>query len=228
MPRLKKDHVFQLKVTLRHIKPKVWRRILVPSDYSFWDLHVAIQDAMGWTDTHLHDFYFKPKGSSQAVSIGIPSDEDISYDTMLSSPALQGLDPMAQAAILSNVDVPVRLAGWEVPVARYLTLEQRKLRYTYDFGDDWEHEVQLEKILPIERGMVVPRCTAGRRACPPEDCGGVYGYENLLEVLADPKHEEYEELQQWVGGPFDPEAFNPGDVTFDDPRERWKMAFDWL
>ena len=231
MPRLKKDHVLQLKVTLRRIKPPVWRRILVPSSYTFWDLHVAIQDAMGWMDGHLHDFYLKPKWSSRPLSIGIPSDEDEDpgIDSMLSNPALQGLHPAVAANILAESNYPERLAGWDVPVVRFLTLEQRKILYCYDFGDGWEHDILLEKVLPIERGtkLELPQCTAGRRACPPEDCGGEPGYLNLLEVLADPKHEEHESMLEWVGGHYDPAAFDPADVTFDDPRERWENAFRW-
>ena len=229
MPRLKKDHVLQLKVTLRYIKPTVWRRILVPSNYTFWDLHVAIQDAMGWMDCHLHEFYLKPKWSSRPVCIGMPSDEDEDEDfdaeAMLSSPALQGPDPALAEHLLAQTSSPERFAGWDVPVVRFITLEQRKLMYGYDFGDGWEHDVLLEKILPFKRGTELPQCTAGRRACPPEDCGGEPGYLNLLEVLADPKHEEHESMLEWVGGHYDPAAFDPADVTFDDPRERWENAF---
>jgi Plasmid pRiA4b ORF-3-like protein/Domain of unknown function (DUF6933) len=99
--------------------------------------------------------------------------------------------------------------------------------YTYDFGDGWEHRVVVEKLLPTA-DSAVPACIDGRRACPPEDCGGPWGYRELLEILADPAHPEHEERLKWLGGPFDPEAFNPGDfgdnlrtgrlVDFDDPR----------
>jgi len=83
-----------------------------------------------------------------------------------------------------------------------------KLIYEYDFGDGWEHELKIEKVLTPEPGMRYPRCTAGKRACPPDDCGGPWGYEHLLEALHDPKHEEYEEMREWIGGDFDSEAFD--------------------
>lgn len=80
--------------------------------------------------------------------------------------------------------------------------------YQYDFGDDWEHFVEIEKTLPAEPKTKYPRCVAGERACPPEDCGGAYGYEEFLEAIQDRHHEEHEEMLEWVGGKFNPEAFN--------------------
>ncbi len=90
-----------------------------------------------------------------------------------------------------------------------------KFTYQYDFGDDWEHVVKIEKTVPPEPKAKYPRCIAGERACPPEDCGGDYGYYNLLEAIQDPDHEEHEELLEWVGGKFDPEAFDVDGVNRD-------------
>jgi len=88
-----------------------------------------------------------------------------------------------------------------------LRIPKQKGLFTYDFGDDWEHDVLLEKILDPEPGVTYPRCTAGKRNCPPEDCGGHWGYADILEALKDPDNPEHEELLDWVGGEFDPEAF---------------------
>ena len=86
--------------------------------------------------------------------------------------------------------------------------------YEYDFGDSWEHLVVVEKVLtPEESPAHLPVCLAGARACPPEDCGGVPGYERFLEALRDPTHEEHQAMLTWVGGSFDPEAFNLGRVN---------------
>jgi len=84
-------------------------------------------------------------------------------------------------------------------------------------GDDWRHAILLEKIFPLQKGMQLPACTGGRRACPPEDCGGIRGYYHVLEALADPHHGEYSEMVEWVGGRFDPDAFDASAVVFDDP-----------
>ncbi len=86
------------------------------------------------------------------------------------------------------------------------------LMYEYDFGDGWEHEIKIEKIVPADPTAHYPRCTAGRRACPPEDCGGPWGYEHLLEVLRDPKHEEHEERIEWIGEDLDPDVFDLDEV----------------
>jgi hypothetical protein len=88
-----------------------------------------------------------------------------------------------------------------------LSTPKQSLLYEYDFGDGWLHQVLLEKILEPEAGVTYPRCIAGRRACPPEDCGGIWGYENLLKAIRDPNHPEHTELLAWVGGTFDSERF---------------------
>jgi hypothetical protein len=89
--------------------------------------------------------------------------------------------------------------------------EGSSLRYTYDFGDSWDHEIVVEKVLPADSILTVPVCIDGRRACPPEDCGGTWGYRELLEILADPAHPEHNERREWVGRPFDPDAFDPNE-----------------
>lgn len=193
----KNSQIYQFKITLKGIKPKIWRSIQVPSNYSFWDLHVAIQDSMGWLDYHLHQFTIINPKTGENESIGIPDDE---YP--------EGVIP-----------------GEKVKISKYFLSPKDKAKYEYDFGDGWEHEIILEKILPIIVGSKYPQCVAGERACPPEDCGGVYGYENLLEIISNPKHEEYEEMMRWLGGEFNSEDFDPKSVYFDDPKERWKIAF---
>jgi hypothetical protein len=192
--------VYQFKVALLEVAPPVWRTIQVPGTYSFWDLHVAIQDAMGWLDYHLHAFRVRLPGTDATLQIGIP-DED----------AFEGDEPY--------------LPGWEIPIARHFTRPGVAVRYEYDFGDGWEHEVTLEAVVPRQKGVRLPRCVAGERACPPEDCGGPPGYEHLIDVIGDPSHEEHESMLTWVGGRFDPERFYSRTVRFDDPRKRWALAF---
>ena len=83
-----------------------------------------------------------------------------------------------------------------------------KFRYEYDFGDSWEHVLVVEKVLPPEPGRQVPVCIKGKRACPPEDVGGVWGYAEFLEALQDPDHEDHEMYLEWIGGEFDAEEFD--------------------
>ena len=190
-------NVYQFKISLKGIEPKIWRRIQVPESYTFWDLHVAIQDSMGWDDYHLHSFTLKNPVTGEKKEIGIPSD-DIFADEMPT------------------------LTGWKEKISKWFTEKNMKAKYVYDFGDDWHHEVRMEKISPkVEKGRY-PRCIAGERACPPEDCGGIWGYHNLLEIISNPAHEEYEEMMEWLGGGYDPEAFAPAKVEFDNPKERLK------
>jgi hypothetical protein len=91
--------------------------------------------------------------------------------------------------------------------------EKFKFIYEYDFGDSWEHELLVEKILPPEKGVHYPRCLKGKRACPPEDVGGIWGYYGFLEAIADPDHPEHEDMLEWVGGEFDPEAFDLDEIN---------------
>ena len=88
-----------------------------------------------------------------------------------------------------------------------------KIRYTYDFGDNWVHDITIEATLPSDDVATVPGCIGGRRACPPEDCGGPWGYRELLDILADPTHPERSERLEWNGGLIDPDAFDPADFA---------------
>jgi pRiA4b ORF-3-like protein len=191
------DRIYQFKITLKGIKPDIWRRIQVPESYSFWDLHVAVQDAMGWQDYHLHDFTVRNPRTRKKERIGIP-DEDFDLEF---------------------------LPGWELNIADYFSLKNSTATYVYDYGDDWVHFVKLEKILPRVKSKKYPRCVGGERACPPEDCGGIHGYEEFLQAIMDPGHEQHENLLTWAGGNFEPEVFDPYKVRFDDPGKRWKHAF---
>lgn len=85
--------------------------------------------------------------------------------------------------------------------------------YEYDFGDGWEHQILLEKLLPFDDAQALPICVKGKRACPPEDCGGIFGYADLLRTLADPTDPEHQEMLEWLGGPLDPEAFDIDDTN---------------
>lgn len=191
--------VLQFRITLQDIRPLVWRRIQVLDNATFWDLHVAIQDAMGWSDAHLHEFRVVSLDGSEDEYIGIPDDWD------------------------SKVH-PV-LAGWEVRVRDYLDLKRNHIMsYLYDFGDSWEHCIEFEGEHE-KTASRYPICLAGERACPPEDVGGVTGYAHFLAAIRDPSHPEGEALLEWVGGTFDPTKFEAKAVKFSNPKSRWRLAF---
>jgi len=166
--------IYQIKITLKEVKPPVWRRVQVEGDISLHVLHKILNEAMGWMDSHLYQF-----------RIG---------ETYYSVPDPDGEFPAKNSET--------------VRLSRLVPKEKARFVYEYDFGDGWEHEVLLEKIMPPEPGKKYPLCLAGARACPPEDCGGDGGYAELLEILKDPKHERYAEMTEWLERPFDPEAFN--------------------
>jgi hypothetical protein len=192
--------VLRFRIELRDIAPAIWREIEVPGGYSFWDLHVAIQDAMGWLDYHLHAFVptdGKTNGGNWEIGIPDADEQFASRET---------------------------LAGWQVPVAEHFQYAGDRMIYLYDFGDGWTHDVLLEEIVACDSTKRAA-CTGGARACPPEDCGGPFGYQTMLEALADPAHEQHTDMRNWTAGAFDPENFHPEQVKFDDPKARWNRAF---
>jgi hypothetical protein len=165
--------VHRLRIELLDVRPSVWRRVEVPSQITLAGLHDVIQNAMGWTDSHLHQFEIHGR------RFGVPSPED--------------WEPT--------------LDERKVRFAEVLPSPKERALYTYDFGDDWRHDVVVEAIVAAEPGTTYPICTAGRRACPPEDVGGAGGYARMLEVLASPDDPEREEFLDWLGGAFDADAF---------------------
>jgi hypothetical protein len=194
------NQVFQFKIELQEISSAIWRRILVPADYNFWDLHVAVQDSMGWKDCHLHHFEIRGKGKRNEVHIGIPD-----FDR--------------------NEDLQEVYPGWEIPVFVYFNDLGIEAKYLYDYGDSWIHTVKLEGYLYKEKEIKYPICIGGERACPPEDCGGASGYENIIETLSDPANDNYENVKTWIGNDWHPEWFYKDLVKFDNPYKRWKYAF---
>lgn len=156
------EALYQIKVTLRGSKPPIWRRIIIPSDFTFGDLHDVIQTTMGWVDMHLYSF-----------EVGDILVEEEDED-----------DPFGDFGMREKMDADTTLIG------ELLSKEGDNCLYMYDFGDDWHHTVVLEKVLPFDDSFSNPVCIKGKRACPPEDCGGIYRYENLLTILNGPNSKE--------------------------------------
>ncbi|OGR44076.1 MAG: hypothetical protein A2X28_04040 [Elusimicrobia bacterium GWA2_56_46] len=193
--------VFQFKIALIGPEPVIWRRIQVPGSYTFYDLHVAIQNAMGWTDSHLHAYEMRGK---RKVRIESPyAVEDLHYK-------------------------PYGFTT-EIMLAEFFKKEHDSAIYEYDFGDGWRHEVVLEDIQLKKAGMKYPVCLDGRRACPPEDCGGTGGYADCVTAAtgkAIPEEgDEMRNLLTWLDG-WNPETFDPKAVVFEIPARRFRASFE--
>ena len=160
----KDKNVFQLKIILKGSDPVIWRRVLAPADYHLGHLHTIIQMAMGWTNSHLHQFEINGENYTN-----LDDETELSEDHHDEKKSKLGK----------------------------ILAEGERFLYTYDFGDGWRHEVVVEKILPLEEEALAPACVAGANACPPEDCGGIPGYYELLETK----------------GKFDPAEFDLDDIN---------------
>jgi len=208
--------VYRIKVDLRLVDDYVEqerrltiRRVIdVPVDYDLWDLHVAIQDAMGWRDYHLHEFtFFEGPAGKKAVSFASPNDED-----------------------------PDRPCTANEELSKHIVaLSQWSARYLYDFGDGWNHQLTLVGTVASDGGGY-PRCISGERACPPEDCGSDGGYFRVLDVMAGGERATHydisrKEMAKWLEGhvnvdwPYRPDHFDPASVQFYDPQDRWDYAY---
>jgi hypothetical protein len=201
--------VYQFKLTLLGTDPPVWRRIQVPESYTFYDLHVAIQDVMAWMDYHLHHFEIPIKGQKRTrVHIECPwfTPWEMEDDWLVTT---------------------------EVPIKEYLENPSDWAIYRYDYGDGWEINAILEKILPKRKNIAYPVCIDGELAAPPEDCGGIPGYYQCIKTFeaADdldrlPDTEETEEIVEhlvWLSG-WNPYLFNLQKIDFDSPRDRFKKS----
>ena len=172
--------IFQIKIDLHGSKPNITRTVLIPDTMNFADLHHVIQGAMGWYNSHLHQFDVNGLSISSKREFDDFEDED-------------------------------SLDGTKIKLSEYLR-EGSKIGYEYDFGDSWSHTLTVQKVLAPDSKLTYPTCIKGKNACPPEDCGGIWGYAELLETLADPTHEEYEDMREWLGleddDVFDPTFFD--------------------
>ena len=165
--------VHVLRVSLRDVAPKVWRRVVVKSETPLRKLARLLEQSMGWDGYHLHMF------DVAGILFGVP-DEDADYVIN------------EKAATVKHV----------------LPRPGTSMRWDYDFGDGWEHDVVVEAIESPVDGKRYSVCLDGAGACPPEDCGGVTGYVELLLALADPRHPEHERLTTWAPDGFDPASFD--------------------
>ena len=171
---------FEFEVSLRHIKPRVWRRFLIAATATFGDLHRAIQDSFGWEYSHLWEFR-----ASRRVLAGLKMNDfvDIGFG-----------EPVRDA---ETVKLGTHFA------------RSTSCQYIYDFGDGWVHDVKRNRRVRLADSFH-RQLLAGRRACPPEDCGGAPGYDQFVSIIEDgedPWGEDVEDLSEWLGD-WDPAAFD--------------------
>lgn len=169
----------QIRIVLDELEPEVWRRLLVPLSWNLEQLHLGIQAAFNWWNCHLHEFRI---GGLRYGDVQLPEE----------------VAPEGDPRTFNEREV--RLSDFEGAGTVFV--------YIYDFGDDWHHTVEIEELLALEIAPKQAGCIAGARARPPEDVGGIPGYERFLRVMADPCDPEHGDLKRWCGGHFDPEWFD--------------------
>jgi hypothetical protein len=176
------DTIAQLKITLDDVKPAVLRRVEVPFDIRLDRLHLTIQAAMGWTNSHLYE-----------IRAG-----DVGWSTPYPGADWAGDFLDARKARLGDI---------------LEDIGAKTLAYLYDFGDGWEHSIKVERLTDPEPSVLYPRLIAVSGRCPPEDCGGPWGYAEFLDAISNPNHERHAELTEWIGDDFDPDADDAESLT---------------
>lgn len=187
-------YVLEFRVTIMDYFPPIWRRIRVPYDFTFYDLHRAVQRAMGWSDVQHHQFHVRFPNEKQEFFVRTH------FDSQRQSIVCDG--------------------GYKCLLRDILLRPKVKTVYTYDYADAWEHEILLERILLEEEGVKYPICVDGERTCPLENIGGVVIYRAVLNILNNPAHPEHGiwkmRLKRYYNkDEFDPEAFDKTLISFD-------------
>jgi len=179
------EEIIQLKISLIGSKPVIWRRVLVNGKMTFQELHCVIQLSMGWTNSHLHEF--------------------VVNRTRISEPFEDIEDEFNEDLVDSST----------VTLENEIAKGINSFIYIYDFGDYWEHKVTVEKFLPVNEKIKYPTCVAGKKKCPPDDCGGIYGFSNLLKTISNKNDPEHEDMLEWLGGEYDPDYFDLSEINHD-------------
>jgi len=192
MARSSSEEIYQLKITLKGSKPPIWRRVQTPASTTLQRVHAIIQQSMEWVNYHLHEFHVKD------MLIGDPE--------QLCGWGMDRDDEVIDEA--------------EIRLAELRLREGAKFEYVYDFGDDWQHVILLEKKLERDPDAHYPLCIKAVKSGPPEDVGGIWGYYNMLEALDDPEHPEHEEFSDWLGG----EGWDPDEVSLEEINSSLRLA----
>jgi len=172
--------ILKLKITLIDSNPQIWREVLVPMDKTFEDLHYVIQAVMDWGNCHMHEF---PLNESKYIGDEPPnpqSRKDRSY-----------------------------LKESKLKIKKYLNKKGDSIKYIYDFGDYWRHEIEVIDVLEQDDNREYPICIDGENASPPEDVGGISGYKRMVDAFSNKNHPDYDEYKEWLGiEVYDAEKFD--------------------
>jgi hypothetical protein len=177
--RFREFTAVQVRVAIDRIEPQIRRRLVVPLHFNLRELHLVLQAAFGWTNSHLHEFEIGGLSYGEEWANAERTEDD--------------------ARVFDEMEVRLR---------DFTREPGPTFRYVYDMGDNWVHTVCLEQSLEVEPAPKVARCVEGARARPPEDVGGPSGYQEFLEAVLDRSHEEHRAMLRWAGGHFDPEWFD--------------------
>lgn len=181
---VKTHRIVRLKMNLDWIKPSIWRRIEVPADAPLTLLHEAVQAAMLFEDYHLFAFETGPRRHETRYAIPDP-----------------------------DGDFTPTMDARRVRLAELVDAGIERFTYTYDFGDDWRHTIVVEAIAQADPSLRYPSFLKGANRAPPEDVGGLPGFEHFLAAMADPSHPEHGELTSWYGRPFDPKDISEDEIN---------------
>ncbi|MEO6080884.1 MAG: plasmid pRiA4b ORF-3 family protein [Steroidobacteraceae bacterium] len=194
MPTTQRPQPVTLRVELCDVEPLVWRRVVVSNQATLAALHNYLQWVMGWSDTHAHEFHV----GDHIVAA------DWWIEEMSQSPddnRYRDERRVSVAAVVTELGI------------------RGEFEYHYDMGDGWRHRIVIESPPGESSDLPLPRCVAGENACPPDDVGGPPGYEQFLQILADRRHKQHDDMVRWIGGVFDPKGFDLNRIN-----REWKGA----
>ena len=183
------NQIVRLKITLDDIKPVIWRRIEVPPTTSLLALHELIQAVMLFENYHLFDFVTGTRGAQTRYIIPDPNDD------------------------FADDDFGDSMDASKTELGTLIKAGVKRLTYTYDFGDNWEHTILIEAVTAADPTTSYPRFIEGANRAPPEDVGGIPGFENFLNIMAKPKHPEHADIKQWYSRIFEPKDIAQAEIA---------------
>lgn len=190
--KVNKNVIYQFRVDIKGAKPPIWRRVQVEKKIVFGEFHFILQNIFNWEGYHMHQFFIDDK-------------------TIITDTEGEYYEPIYENEIEES----------EVKLSEFFKKEGDKMIYNYDFGDDWDHEVKLEKILDRESKKNYPYLVTGKRIAPIEDCGGIWSWENICEAMRNKNHPERKEILEYIN------EFDPSDFTKEDIDEINKLFKTW-